>query len=1682
MSFIDSNPSMGESLKRLEEFSTFNSCIKCLGRSIIPPLLTLERREEACRYRYAATKIQEEKEKKKLLSASDVADCRVQNHLSSCNNNDFIMHNAFENTNSALLATTVIDIQACTTNAERNFLNEMHISTCKMTSSNICSTVHKDVIVFPRVNHADNDTEYLSKSDTTIPYCYSDQNEIPLAPDNVSSSEVNNEQDLQSIVSPMPCKSASNNNSAYLPKNYTNCCKSVLKDKSEAQITLCNIDLCEDVKRQNVHYSGHVLPCVTVPASNTEYIHKSDKECIQGPRQLNTLDFYESNNKQNLPPYLPESNSKCPSSDQGDSQFSLENADPCKDSNQPHLSSLVSEMPYASGPTNEIPCVGSLTVEMPYSSGPTVEMSLKSGSNVEMSEKSGSNVEMSGQSDSTIDMPYEKGSTVEISHGIGPAVKLPYGSGSTEEISNENGPTVEMLYGSCPTLEMPLKIGSTIDMPYGSAKTMEMSRGNGPTVEKLYSNCSTVEMPLKSGSIVEIPLGNGLEMPHGTYPTEEMASVSEDEPDSNTESLEFGSLPTVISAGHFALPQDTDNESNVTCLTQSTDLEKYLDCSIEYSSPDDARTLSRSQESSQLNTSERSDDGSSETLVNTGSETTPCASAIAMTTSYVVENYLQKFINDAVDNQRANSADSYLLKTRPKELPILKSQSEPKQFPTEVSLKSVILDLKNAAGDSKHNSGPVSESEVLLSFEDARKSLKRKHVRSNSYTLEGPSPALIMAHADCNCSQDPNNLSPHSCSSEKLNFSTPNLAFKKEKVKIDRLSSLDRKKFFPILSSASVVIVNQTNANRITDSKISNEPEMKLAEVGYENIVQHKDVSASAEMSSVNESQVENLKENVSKEHTEEPSETNSSDASTQRLSHPREVTNVENVNNNINEIVNQVIRDMKELQKNRVSEFMEEQKKLWLQMQEEFKEQERLLCEKLNAVNIAPLSDGTLSHSAEMNGNLHPVIKNCIPVTNSDTFSILDINLNEAGDGPSLKSSHDKSSEAEAFKISHFNSIPTDASSNLQNTELPYRNIQDSKSTASLPFTTNDTDESKSSPNQSSSLSTLPVDSGEDRSVSVQSSMSSKFLNTPSQDLSSDYPETIHSGLSPNSLNTNSQDLSNENQETMYYRTSSKSLLSEKQETLHSSMSSMSLNTKNNDFLGDNPETIHSSRSLNTQILGLSEKQETIPSSISETSVDADSKSSVEAMQSLYNNCPISQLSVPEGSYSSMSYRSISSLSQTSDMVKIFRDFQFANENNCFPVSPGKVCRNQEHTGRESIGSECSNSFARRLYFDNLSDDGNKFFTTPISPSEFIPSPAVFQQQKSLTSSSLHAMQFQGSDFGVANFEKNNSFDLGTLAHISSDQKHLFNNTPIPNLNHVAVTNTRDNKSDVEAEIRAINDVVQSSYASSYHEKGRNALSNNSNKNHSHGQNNRGLSDIPLNATSSVEKGASKQNITSSMTNLKRRQSRDILKDPALLKKFEKLPALVKGYLTRRLFKSERVQDLIRILRDTAMLVGKCSQELNSKGNSVSENDVEFHRQLISQLMRTFDNVYDIFCTMSVGEQMKIIAESRQIRLKKNSVAKKESAVLEIAADKCRSSPSKKPKLSSATMKALERKRSSIHSRTYIVEDMKRNKSRVSSNNNSLSRVLSPSRIYKTSVGTPVKRKTKSLCKPSWK
>ncbi|KAJ8959337.1 hypothetical protein NQ318_022023 [Aromia moschata] len=88
---------------------------------------------------------------------------------------------------------------------------------------------------------------------------------------------------------------------------------------------------------------------------------------------------------------------------------------------------------------------------------------------------------------------------------------------------------------------------------------------------------------------------------------------------------------------------------------------------------------------------------------------------------------------------------------------------------------------------------------------------------------------------------------------------------------------------------------------------------------------------------------------------------------------------------------------------------------------------------------------------------------------------------------------------------------------------------------------------------------------------------------------------------------------------------------------------------------------------------------------------------------------------------------------------------------------------------------------------------------------------------------------------------------------------------------------------------------------------------------------------------------------------------------------------AYVKGYLTRRLLRTERVQALIDTIKDALV----CALQLHNAEN-IDESDVELHRRLINQVSAACYAFHDIFFSLSIQEQMSVISADRQRKIEK--------------------------------------------------------------------------------------------------
>eukprot|EP00058_Branchiostoma_floridae_P010241 XP_002595729.1 hypothetical protein BRAFLDRAFT_64856 [Branchiostoma floridae] len=135
----------------------------------------------------------------------------------------------------------------------------------------------------------------------------------------------------------------------------------------------------------------------------------------------------------------------------------------------------------------------------------------------------------------------------------------------------------------------------------------------------------------------------------------------------------------------------------------------------------------------------------------------------------------------------------------------------------------------------------------------------------------------------------------------------------------------------------------------------------------------------------------------------------------------------------------------------------------------------------------------------------------------------------------------------------------------------------------------------------------------------------------------------------------------------------------------------------------------------------------------------------------------------------------------------------------------------------------------------------------------------------------------------------------------------------------------------------------------------------------------------------------------------------------PHLQSKFERLSAAVKGYLTRRLLRTEKLQALRKTIKDTTELIMSLQQETPIRKGMVTTQDAELVQRVMVQLQAALLEVHDVFFQLPVQGQMAIITHDRNIqeerKMKMNKAEPK-------AAEK------RPSRLSSATQKALQRKR----------------------------------------------------------
>ncbi|NWR00266.1 CP110 protein, partial [Paradoxornis webbianus] len=133
----------------------------------------------------------------------------------------------------------------------------------------------------------------------------------------------------------------------------------------------------------------------------------------------------------------------------------------------------------------------------------------------------------------------------------------------------------------------------------------------------------------------------------------------------------------------------------------------------------------------------------------------------------------------------------------------------------------------------------------------------------------------------------------------------------------------------------------------------------------------------------------------------------------------------------------------------------------------------------------------------------------------------------------------------------------------------------------------------------------------------------------------------------------------------------------------------------------------------------------------------------------------------------------------------------------------------------------------------------------------------------------------------------------------------------------------------------------------------------------------------------------------------------------PEIQMKFDKITAVAKGFLTRRLLQTEKLKHLKQTVKDTLEFIRNFQSEAPLKRGSVSPQDASLHERVMAQLRAALYDVHDIFFTMGASERMNILRHDREVR--------KEKMLRQM--DKVKS-PRERVTLSTATQKTLDRKK----------------------------------------------------------
>ncbi|XP_026852520.2 uncharacterized protein LOC113568512 [Electrophorus electricus] len=127
------------------------------------------------------------------------------------------------------------------------------------------------------------------------------------------------------------------------------------------------------------------------------------------------------------------------------------------------------------------------------------------------------------------------------------------------------------------------------------------------------------------------------------------------------------------------------------------------------------------------------------------------------------------------------------------------------------------------------------------------------------------------------------------------------------------------------------------------------------------------------------------------------------------------------------------------------------------------------------------------------------------------------------------------------------------------------------------------------------------------------------------------------------------------------------------------------------------------------------------------------------------------------------------------------------------------------------------------------------------------------------------------------------------------------------------------------------------------------------------------------------------------------------------------RLTAVARGFLTRRLLQTDKIQNLHKIIRDSRELIRSFQCDSQRKRASFTTQDLCLQRRVRAQLHTALRDVHDIFCVWPLRDKLALLQRNRELQT--------EQKLREM--EKARR-PRDGPTLTSATQKSLDRRRTS--------------------------------------------------------